>query len=459
MRAAGYLFVFLFGLIFLIGCRPDEPLIIPEDVDINLGGATTFKGAFVNIFDQPAPNLSKAEQAMHFRSDVLFGDKFVSAPSDINPGLGPIFNQNSCENCHVANGRSPFPQDQNDMRGLLFRLSMPGQDVNNAPVPINGFGKQLQTRAIFNTVPEAQISWQQIEDIKSYTDGESYSLRHFDFQVVNPYTTLPDGYLISPRIAPPVIGLGLLEAIPEEGILANADPEDKNEDGISGRPNYVWNYRTNRRELGRFGWKANEPTLIQQVAGAYKGDMGVTSPYFQTESSYGQPQFDGREDDPEIDEETLDLTTFYTQSLAVPQRRNWDNPQVKHGKALFFKLNCSSCHVPAFVTSNTAKYDFLRDQKIFPYTDLLLHDMGPDLADYRPDFEASGSEWRTPPLWALGLVKVIGGPEAGYLHDGRARTIAEAILWHGGEAEKSKESFRTLDKADRSALISFLESL
>jgi len=462
MRAMTRLRFFLPVLLMLLstlGCRPDEPLVVAPDEDVNLGGGTTFKGSFVNIFDQPAANLSPAEQEMHFRSDILFGDKFVSAPAEVNQGLGPVFNQNSCENCHVANGRSPFPVAPDDMRGLLFRWSIPGVDAVNAPLPIPGFGGQLQNKAIFGVQPEAKISWQEIEEVKAYVDGEKVNLRHFNFTITDGYKPLPDGYLLSPRIAPPVVGLGLLESIAPEDILRNADPDDVNQDGISGRANYVWNYRTGTRELGRFGWKANVPTLLQQTAGAYNGDMGVTSPYFPKENCAGQIQADGFTDDPEIDEETLQLATFYTQSLAVPQRRNWDDPQVRQGKVIFSELKCSSCHVPAFVTSANAQFDFLRSQKIFPYTDLLLHDMGEGLADHRPDFEATGTEWRTPPLWAVGLVKMIGGPEAGYLHDGRARTLAEAILWHGGEAEQSKEAFRKLDKSKRAALIRFLESL
>jgi CxxC motif-containing protein (DUF1111 family) len=335
-----------------------------------------------------------------------------------------------------------------------------GNDLEFGPKPVNGIGGQLQTKAIFGIIPEATLTWKSVHEIKEYIDGEKITLTKYIFDITNTYIPISGQIDHSPRIAPPMIGLGLLEAITEKDILAGADEFDANKDGISGRPNWVYNYKTQKKELGRFGWKAGHPTLLQQTASAYNEDMGITSPYFPIESSFGQAQNTNQNDDPEINETTLENATFYPQSLAVPMRRNFTDPLVQKGKKIFNEIKCGSCHKStAFTTGNNHEYGFLNHQKIYPYTDLLLHDMGEGLSDHRPDFVANGNEWRTPPLWGLGLTKIVGGPKANYLHDGRANTIEEAILWHGGEADKSAEKFRSLSKSDRNALIKFLESL
>ncbi len=426
--------------------------------DINLGGETSAEGTFVNAFQQPASNLNLLEIQKHLEADKAFGDIFVTAPSTINGGLGPVFNQNSCESCHISNGKSPFPDSPQDLRGLLVRLSTPGAGIHGEPLPVPNFGGQLQHKAVFGKMPEGKLTWQQIQEIQQYVDGNTVSLRHFDFNIENAYTALPSNVLVSPRIAPSMIGLGLLEAIREQDILALADPNDNNADGISGKPNRVWNYATQQYSLGRFGWKAAQPTLYQQTAAAYNNDMGITNPLFSTESSAGQTQSDGLPDEPEIDDVTLKNATFYTQSLAVPQRRNTQNIDVQKGKMTFQAIQCASCHNPKFTTGTHPEYTFLSNQQIYPYTDMLLHDMGAGLADGRPDYEANGQEWRTPPLWGLGLIKIVGG-HSNFLHDGRARNIEEAILWHGGEAENSKNLFKKLTKEQREQVIKFLESL
>jgi CxxC motif-containing protein (DUF1111 family) len=446
----------IISLLFLFAqCKPDA--IIPEE-DIKLGGETSIDGAYITVFQQPASNLSAAQSAEHLESDKAFGDIFVTAPSPQNGGVGPVFNQNSCESCHVSNGRSPFPQSENDLRGLLLRLSVQGVGPHGEPLAVPNFGRQLQTKATFNKVPEGMLAWQEIIETKKYADGTEVALRNFIFSVKNPYENFPNSALISPRIAPPMIGLGLLEAISESDILVHADPNDSNNDGISGKPNRVWDVVTQQTTLGRFGWKAAEPNLLQQTAAAYHNDMGITNPLFQRESSEGQSQSDGYGDEPEIDIATLKTATFYPQSLAVPQRRNYDNADVQSGKRLFFSLNCNACHQATFKTGQHPEYDFLSNQTIFPYSDLLLHDMGEGLADNRPDFEANGREWRTPPLWGIGLTKTVGG-HSNFLHDGRARNLEEAILWHGGEAEKSQKEFVKLSSSERKNVVTFLESL
>ena len=264
--------------------------------------------------------------------------------------------------------------------------------------------------------------------------------------------------MTSPRVAPPMIGLGLLEAISASDILAGADPDDADGDGISGRARWVWSPEHGRMMLGRFGWKATQPTLLQQTAAAYRDDIGVTSSVFPSEAFAGQPQDDLLEDDPEITDETLEEAVFYVQTLAVPAPRDANAPAVMEGQDLFGELGCADCHVPRHVTGTLPDVPEVSNQVIVPYTDLLLHDMGPGLADGRPDFGASGSEWRTPPLWGLGLSSRVQG-HTDFLHDGRARDVVEAILWHGGEAASARDAFRALDAPSRAALLAFLHSL
>jgi CxxC motif-containing protein (DUF1111 family) len=263
---------------------------------------------------------------------------------------------------------------------------------------------------------------------------------------------------LSPRVAPPVFGRGLLEAVPDDVLLALADPNDGDGDGISGKANLVWDAVRQAVAVGRFGLKAGNSTLLQQTAGAYVQDMGVTNSVFSEESSAGQPQADGLDDEPELPDTQLDAATFYVQTLAVPARRDIDDPHVLRGKELFLEAGCASCHVPRLETRDHTGIAAVSHQVIWPYTDLLLHDMGEGLADGRREFEASGREWRTPPLWGIGLSTVVNGHSL-LLHDGRARGFFEAILWHGGEAEAAREAVRAMDATDRAALVRFLESL
>ena len=449
------IFPCLFLLTALWSCEDTGP--IPVDVDQSSGGETTVYGSYISIFQQPAANLTSEEIERHRAADVAFGDQFVTSPALINAGLGPLFNQNSCESCHVSNGRSPFPTSSNDLRGLLIRLSVNGEGDHGQPLGIPGYGGQLQTKAVFGKAREAEVTWQEESHEEFYSDGKSITLTRPVFHLDNPYFDLPSDMMISPRMATPIIGLGLLEAINDADLLSMADPDDQNGDGISGRPNLVWDVVNQKQSIGRFGWKAGNPTLLQQTAGAYNGDMGVTSPLFPDENCFGQLQCDSLTDDPEIDLDLLKTTAFYTQSLAVPGRRNTDDDAVRRGKELFTNIQCSSCHHPSFETGQH-EFSFLSNQLIFPYTDLLLHDMGEGLADHRPEFMANGREWRTSPLWGIGLTHILGG-HSRFLHDGRAGNLEEAILWHGGEAQHSHDEFKSLSAADREALISFLESL
>jgi len=458
--ALPYSFAFYLLLpLFLPACADEGPT--PPQIDEQeyyAGGSTTTFGVYSQIFQQPATNLTVAEQALHFTADANFEASFVTAPAIIQGGLGPLFNQSACSSCHIRNGRAAFPASSGDLGGLLLRLSIPGADVHGEPLGIPGFGGQLQTKAVWGVQPEAKVEMQFVSEVQQFLDGESVTLQKPVFTLNAPYAPLPINILVSPRIAPPVFGLGLLEAISEADILKVADENDADGDGISGKPNYVWDAATQQVTLGRFGWKAGQPTLLQQTAAAYNGDMGVTTPLFSTENCAGQVQCDPLADDPEVDDQTLRSTTFYTQSLAVPARRDLDAPSVQQGKALFEKIQCAACHIPSFTTGQHPEFDFLSNQRIFAYTDLLLHNMGEGLADHRPDFRADGLEWRTPPLWGIGLTQTVSG-HSHFLHDGRARNLTEAILWHGGEAEKAKEQFRKLSREDRTAVLRFLESL
>jgi len=423
------------------------------------GGDTTISVVSSSAFGNPAPNLSPEGLARHLIGDSEFEQSFVTAPASFNSGLGPAFNNNSCIACHPKDGRGRPPEEGGVSNTFFLRLSIPGADPKTgSPLAIPGFGTQLLDKAVFGVQPEATVKTGYSEIDGKFGDNTPYQLRKPIFTIDKPYIDLPDKYLISPRVAPPVFGRGLLEAISDDTLLGWTDENDSNNDGISGRVNRVWDVVSEATVIGRFGLKANSPSTLVQTAGAYHGDMGITNELFPVESTAGQPQYDGLSDDPELKPGVLDDVTFYIQTLAVPARRNIDDPKVKQGQILFDRAGCTACHIPTVTTGLLDGVPEVSRQVIHPYTDLLLHDMGEGLADGRPDFLADGQEWRTPPLWGIGYTKVANG-HTFFLHDGRARDLTEAILWHGGEAESAKEYFRMLPSTDREALIKFLESL
>ncbi|MDE0689593.1 MAG: c-type cytochrome [Candidatus Poribacteria bacterium] len=459
------LYLILLALILLSACDSESPVSVESTPIFSTsefsGGETTVFDASSHAFSIPAPNLSDAALAKHLEGDVEFEAVFVTAPAVVNPGLGPIYNNVSCINCHSRDGRGRPPDANEGLVSLLFRLSLPktGDPIDGKPpTPVPGFGTQLNNRAIVEANPEGKVKIAYTEQTLTTADGTRVHLRYPNYTVTETYQPLPENVEISPRVAPAVFGLGLLEAIPEETILAYADEADVDGNGISGKPNYVWNVVAQRYTLGRFGWKANQPTLLQQVAAAYNDDMGITTSLLSVENSAGQSQLTDHSVTPEVSDEILEVVTFYVQTLAVPARRNIDDPQVKQGEQLFAEAQCASCHIPTLRTGVLAGVPSVSNQTIHPYTDLLLHDMGPDLADNRPDFRASGREWRTPPLWGIGLVRRVNG-HTNFLHDGRARDLMEAILWHGGEAEASRQAVEQMSKEERDAIIAFLESL
>lgn len=422
------------------------------------GGATTVFLTDEDAFGQAAPNLSAESLRRHDQGDTAFGAEFAFTASAEHPGgLGPIFHHVSCEGCHVGDGRGRPVALAGEMNSLLLRLSVPGTDAHGGGLPVAGFGGQLQDQAVAGVQKEGSFVINYTEQAGTFADGTSYSLRSPRYVIQNTYTSLAANALVSPRVASPVFGLGLLEAVDEKTILALADPDDLDKDGISGKANYVWNVKTQKTTLGRFGWKANQPSLLQQNAAAFNGDMGVTTTLFPDESSAGQPQAIPAHA-PEVGDATLNAVVHYTRTLGVPARRNVDDPTVRRGRELFDAAKCNSCHVPSLRTGTLADVPEVSNQVIFPYTDMLVHDMGEGLADNRSDFLANGREWRTPPLWGIGLTSVVN-KHTFFLHDGRARNLMEAVLWHGGEAQASRDAVRKLPKQDRDALVKFLESL
>lgn len=442
---------------FFVQCHKAE-LFDENGYDERLsGGMATVFDETSGAFGHEIAGLSSRDAQVHEIGDAAFEQTFVAAPAPINSGLGPIFNNVSCIACHHRDGKGT-PTAGFTNSSLLFRLSIPGTDEEGGAMPIEGFGGQLQDLAIFGKQAEARVSISYIDSVITYLQGENVNLRKPIYEVQNPYQALPSNYMISPRLAPPVFGLGLLENIPEATILSFADEYDTDGDGISGKPNYVWNPHTKQKELGRFGLKANNPKVLTQVAGAYHQDMGITSYIFPKESAWGQPQCDELEDEPELADTIINAVAFYVKTLAVPARRNVNLPEIKEGKALFTQIGCASCHKPVIQTGVNLSISALNNQRIQPFTDLLLHDMGAALSDNRPDFLANGNEWRTAPLWGVGLFEKTNGIPY-FLHDGRARSIEEAILWHGGEGEKSKNNFVQLSKTQRNRIISFVKSL
>ena len=434
--------------------------ILPE-VDAALGGETTRTDITRNAFSLPAPSLSNTERRTFEVGDSFFTQNWVSAPASTEgrDGLGPTFNAFACSSCHLHDGRGA-PPDEPDNLGLLLRLSIPGAGPLEGPRPHPNYGGQLQVRSLPGVPAEGrmELSYEYIEG--AYGDGEPFELRRPHYSIAEPaFGPLGDDLLMSPRLAPQIVGMGLLEAVPAAVIRSAADPGDSDGDGISGRANEVTG-TDGEITLGRFGWKAGRATVEQQVAAAFAGDIGITSPLFPTENcpevqTACRDAPDGGT--PELTPSRLASVTLYARTLAVPALRDPDDEQVRRGFAQFEAFGCASCHLPTLETG-PSDIEALAYQVIHPYTDLLVHDMGPGLADGRPEFGADGREWRTPPLWGLGLIEAVNGRRF-LLHDGRARTPAEAILWHGGEAEAAMEAFRDASAEERAALRRFLESL
>lgn len=447
---------------FLAGCSSPERAA--DSAEAFPGGETTTFFLFAgNELAQPAANLE--DRTPFFTGDSLFNQDWVTAPASTGArdGLGPTFNTRSCAGCHFRDGRGRPPlQEGGTLESMLIRISIPGEGPHGGPLGDPAYGDQIQIDAIDGVEPEAVVRVYWEEEPGSYDDGTSYTLRKPRYEYEHPgFGPLPPDLRVSGRTAPHMSGLGLLEAIPGEVLRGWADPEDADGDGISGRPNHVWDETAQEMRVGRFGWKAEQPSVRQQVAGALVGDMGITSPMFRNQNCPAPQQACAAAPtggEPEITPSNFDKLVFYSSTLAPPTRPDYDDPEVVRGREWMRNLGCTACHKESVETGDHPSIPELSFQKIRPYTDLLLHDMGEGLSDERPVFDAEGREWRTAPLWGVGRVEAVNG-HAFFLHDGRARGFEEAILWHGGEAEEAKEAFRGLPASERHALVRFLESL
>ncbi len=435
------------------------------------GGVATVNRSDRDAFSQPSANLSPLRRVDFSVGNSFFRNPWVIAPSTTiaRDGLGPLFNTNACQNCHVKDGRGHPPGSVTDNAvSSLLRLSIPAQPGQEALLERQGlipeprYGGQLQDMAVPGVAPEGRLRVGYRSEVVTLADGTRVELQQPTLELDQlAYGELHPHTLFSLRVAPPMIGLGLLEAIPEAAILANADPDDRDGDGISGRANRVWEHASQSTRLGRFGWKAGQPSLDQQNADAFFNDMGLSTALLAGSSctaSQANCLAQPHGGEPEVSDNILAQVLFYTRNLGVPARRKVDDPQVLAGKGLFHQAGCQSCHTPKFTTAADAAEPELAGQVIRPYSDLLLHDMGAGLADNRPEFQASGREWRTPPLWGIGLTETVNG-HTRFLHDGRARNLLEAILWHGGEAEAARQKVMAFDAGERAALLAFLESL
>ena len=443
------------------------------------GAATVRARPTADAFSQFSGNLAFDRQMTFNLGNALFTKTWVPSPSSTlaSDGLGPLFNARGCQDCHLKDGRGHPPADASEKPVSLFlRLSVPGgqapQDIKDwlATMPDPTYGGQLQTFAANGQAAEGAMVIRYTDLPVTLADGSVVTLRQPQYTIADPaYGALAADLQTSPRIAPQMIGLGLLEAIPAADILAQVDEGDADGDGISGRASIVPSAELGQNALGRFGLKAGAATIRDQSAAAFAGDMGLSTALHpdpwgdctaaQTDCR-GAPsgQQPDLRDGLEVDNQSLDLVTFYARNLGVPERRALDDRQVLRGKELVYGLNCTGCHRPKYVTARLENQPEQSFQLIWPYTDLLLHDMGPGLADNRPEGRATGQEWKTPPLWGIGLTEQVSG-HSQFLHDGRARNLLEAILWHGGEAQAQRDAVVALPQADRDAIIAFLESL
>lgn len=433
------------------------------------------------VYLQAVPGLDET-QTLQFRAgEKIFNTPWLAIPNKIMPnwdytlsapgnsewGLGPTFLAQTCMQCHIQAGRGLAPDaGGGPLTQQLLRLSIPGESAHGGPKPEPSYGLQLQA---FDTIPrtdknaragegELHIDW--VKENVTLADGSAVELRKPKIRIEHlNFGPLAEGSMTSMRNAQAIFGLGYLEAVSEKDILALAAAQKSQ--GLNGRPNYVRDDVNDRTVLGRFGWKANQPSVRQQIAAAFINDMGITSSVYDQQNCPAAQTECAKQNHtgiPELKPEMWDNITFWTMLLDAPAPRDQGQPAVSRGKQLFTSTQCTSCHVPELKTGKLEGFPLLSNRKIQPYTDLLLHDMGPGLADGRPDFKAGGADWRTAPLWGIGRSKAVNGSTS-FLHDGRARDLSEAILWHGGEAQASRDAFAKLSKQERDELIAFLNSL
>ncbi len=460
-----------------------SPTEAPRPRGLRPGGDTTVALGPSPSFVVPAANLTDTQKSNFYAGKALTTQPWIRAPTttDARDGLGPLYHARSCLACHVKGGRGQAANATSSL-ATLVRLSIPGAGPHGEPRPDPTYGTQFQPQstALAHQVrgqagaeayedegapPEGDVRIRWTKRPFTYPDGATLDLRTPALELTDVrYGPLAEETRASLRHTPALLGMGLLELIEQSSIDALADPEDGDGDGVSGRINHVWDPDSKSRRPGRFGLKANQPSLRVQIAAALAGDMGLSSPVFpeqpctKAQARCSAAPNGNDADGFEVPDDLLQLMTFSVMSAGVPERRKPDNPMVLRGQTLFEDSGCAACHTPHFVTARDPAFPHLSSQDIWPYTDLLLHDMGADLADGREDFGASASEWRTPPLWGAGLARAMH-ERVGFLHDGRAQSIEEAIVWHDGEARSSRDHFAALPAEDRRALVAFVRSL
>ncbi|MEK9968603.1 MAG: di-heme oxidoredictase family protein [Ferrovibrio sp.] len=444
-----------------------------------LAGSATTRRQDSAAFSQSSANMSFERQLDFKVGDGIFRKLWVPAPSSTrsSDGLGPLFNARGCQSCHLRDGRGRPPAAKEAATSMILRLSIPPQNDADrqqlanyirAAISEPVYGNQLQNFSVNGLLAEGRMTVEYSDHPVTLADGEVIRLRRPRYGVADlNFGPMHRQVMLSPRVAPPMIGLGLLELIPEEALLKHADPEDDNGDGIAGKPNRVWSRVESRVMTGRFGWKAGMPTVADQVADAFANDLGLSTPLVHAshgdctpaqKACMGMATGNDPREHVEVPRKMFDLVVFYSRNLAVPAQRSPQDPAVRRGRAIFSAAGCSSCHVPEYVTGTDPARPEQSAQRIFPYSDLLLHDMGEGLADDRPDGEANGRQWRTPPLWGIGLTKTVSGHDL-MLHDGRARGALVSIVWLGGEADAAWAWVERMSRAERSDLLAFIQSL
>jgi CxxC motif-containing protein (DUF1111 family) len=476
------------GAVSLFGdagtARPTTPVAgVPEPGEDMPGGSATSRESVTNrdAFSHFSHGIGFEGEGKFKVGNAIFRKLWVAAPSSTqaSDGLGPLYNSRGCQNCHLKDGRGHPPQAPDEEAVSMFlRLSIPPETAEQKrliaerkvpTIPDPTYGGQLQNIAIQGHDGEGTMHIDYADEPVTLAGGQVVTLRKPTYSVTDlHYGPMHPKVMLSARVAPPMIGLGLVEAIPEADIRARADPDDADKDGISGRTNEVWSISQQRVGLGRFGWKAGVPSILDQSAMAASGDIGLSTPLIRLPSgdcTQAEPTClnapngnSERAGGVELPQELLDLVVFYSQNLAVPARRDPSDAAVLKGRSLFYSTGCAACHQPSFTTGTVAGQPQLSGQKIWPYSDFLLHDMGSGLADGRPEGVADGNEWRTAPLWGVGLTEVVSGHSL-LLHDGRARNTEEAVLWHGGEARPARDAYAKLGPEERAALIKFVNSL
>jgi CxxC motif-containing protein (DUF1111 family) len=461
--------------------RPTTDFSAAEAYEAMSGGAaTSLASVNAGSFSHFPENITFAEEETFKLGNALFQKLWVSSPSSTqaSDGLGPLFNARSCQSCHIKDGRGHPPEGSSDATSMFLRLARaPRTTEETAALEKFGqmsladpiYGRQLQDRAVPGLKGEGRMVIDYTEEAVTLAGGDTVLLRRPTYSVADlAYGELDPTTTLSPRVTQPMLGLGLIQAIHETDIEASADPDDANGDGISGKAAVTIDPRTGKRALGRFGWKAQAATVRQQSADAFAHDIGISTSEITLHQGDCMPAqraclerpngVQERLGDVEAPSTVMDLVTFYAENLAVPARRKASFAETLAGKRVFYEAGCTGCHRPKYVTRRDAENKAHAFQLIWPYSDFLLHDMGEGLGDGQAVGAADGREWRTPPLWGIGLTKTVNG-HSFFLHDGRARNLTEAILWHGGEAQAARDRFAALEKQDRDALLTFLESL